>query len=135
MDPDTGLIYDWLASVVSSDETVDLDPVEASTWEGKSEWSGTIFDSTSAEYDISSWTDSDNPEIGDTVYFSKDSDWNENEVTDINYDDPSCTGSYSVDGETWTECDEVLTDYNNVINNIPRYMYLKFSQKVYITEE
>lgn len=47
----------------------------------------------------------------------------------------NCVVSYSVDGETWTDHPTVLTDDNNVIANIPRYMYLKFSQDVAITEE
>ena len=47
----------------------------------------------------------------------------------------NCTVSYSVDGNTWTQHPTTLTDNNNVIANIPRYMYLKFSQDVAITEE
>lgn len=47
----------------------------------------------------------------------------------------NCTVSYSVDGNTWTQHPTTLTDSNNVISNIPRYMYLKFSQDVVITEE
>lgn len=47
----------------------------------------------------------------------------------------NCTLSYSVDGKTWTDWPENMTDDNNVICNIPRYMYLKFSQDVIITEE
>ena len=47
----------------------------------------------------------------------------------------NCVVSYSVDGEVFTDVDPVLTDDNNVIANIPRYMYLKFSQDVAITEE
>ena len=47
----------------------------------------------------------------------------------------NCVVSYSVDSETWTEYPNTLIDYNNVIANIPRYMYLKFSQDVVITEE
>lgn len=50
-------------------------------------------------------------------------------------DTPSCTVSYSVDGNTWTQHPTTLTDSNNVIVNIPRYMYLKFSQDVVITVE
>ena len=50
-------------------------------------------------------------------------------------DTPACTVSYSVDGNTWTQHSSTLTDNNNVIANIPRYMYLKFSQDVAITEE
>ena len=47
----------------------------------------------------------------------------------------NCTVSYSVDGEVFTAVDPVLTDANNVIANIPRYVYLKFSQDVVITVE
>ena len=47
----------------------------------------------------------------------------------------NCTVSYSVDGEVFTNVDPVLTDDNNVIANIPRYVYLKFSQDVVITVE
>ena len=47
----------------------------------------------------------------------------------------NCTVSYSVDGNTWTQHPTTLTDDNNVISNIPRYMYLKFSQDVVITVE
>ena len=47
----------------------------------------------------------------------------------------NCVVSYSVDGETWTEHPTTLTDDNNVISNIPRYVYLKFSQDVVITVE
>ena len=46
-----------------------------------------------------------------------------------------CVVSYSVDGEVFTYVDTVLTDDNNVIANIPRYVYLKFSQDVVITVE
>ena len=47
----------------------------------------------------------------------------------------NCVVSYSVDGKDFTAVDTVLTEDNNVIANIPRYMYLKFSQDVAITEE
>lgn len=56
-------------------------------------------------------------------------------IKSINYENIDCTVSYSVDGATWTDHQTSLTDYNNVIANIPRYMYLKFSQDVEITEE
>ena len=46
-----------------------------------------------------------------------------------------CVVSYSVDGKVFTDVDPVLTEDNNVIANIPRYVYLKFSQDVAITEE
>ena len=47
----------------------------------------------------------------------------------------NCVVSYSVDGDTYTAVDPVLTEDNNVIANIPKYVYLKFSQDVAITEE
>ena len=47
----------------------------------------------------------------------------------------NCVVSYSVDGNTWTQHPTILTDSNNVISNIPTYMYLKFSQDVVITVE
>ena len=47
----------------------------------------------------------------------------------------NCTVSYSIDGKVFTDVDPVLTDDNNVIANIPRYVYLKFSQDVVITVE
>ena len=46
-----------------------------------------------------------------------------------------CILSYSVDGETWTDVPTALVDENNVIGNIPRYVYLMFSQDVIITVE
>ena len=50
-------------------------------------------------------------------------------------EDVNCVVKYSVNGEDWTEYPDALTDKNNVINNIPRYMYLEFSQDVEITQE
>ena len=47
----------------------------------------------------------------------------------------NCVVSYSVDGKVITDVDPVLTEDNNVISNIPRYVYLKFSQDVVITVE
>ena len=47
----------------------------------------------------------------------------------------NCVVSYSVDGKVFTDVDTVLTEDNNVIANIPRYVYLKFSQDVVITIE
>ena len=49
--------------------------------------------------------------------------------------DINCVVFYSIDGSLFINIDPVLTDQNNVISNIPRYMYLKFSQDVVITEE
>lgn len=49
--------------------------------------------------------------------------------------DINCVVFYSINGWCFISVDPVLTDSNNVIANIPRYMYLKFSQDVVITEE
>lgn len=76
------------------------------------------------------------PEVGsevhtDDIYITKPSyvsDITEGVISD-------CVVSYSVDGKVFTDVDTVLTEDNNVIANIPRYVYLKFSQDVVITEE
>ena len=47
----------------------------------------------------------------------------------------NCVVTCRVDGNVVTDVDPVLTDDNNVIANIPRYVYLKFSQDVIITVE
>ena len=47
----------------------------------------------------------------------------------------NCVVSYSVDGKVFTDVDPVLTEDNNVIAYLPRYVYLKFSQDVVITVE
>ena len=79
----------------------------------------------------------DEPEEGDIVYTSEsDLDWNKTAVSEvIREGEFGCQVSYSIKGDSFTDVDPVLTDENNVIGNIPRYIYLKFSQDVYITEE
>lgn len=76
---------------------------------------------------------------GAVVYRIQDNTYNPMTIKSVDDEivtDPiSCTVSYSVDGETWTDWPERLTDDNNVISNIPRYMYLMFGQDVVITEE
>ena len=47
----------------------------------------------------------------------------------------NCDVSYSVDGHLFTGVGTNLTEDNNVIANIPRYVYLMFSQDVVITVE
>ena len=47
----------------------------------------------------------------------------------------SCSVEFSVDGTSWTQVGDTLTDNNNVIANVPRYVYLRFGQDVEITEE
>ena len=86
----------------------------------------------------------ENVKAGDTVIFSDFSgiSWNYNRMTVSAVESHqeqdetlNCQVSYSVDGQTWTAYPDYLTDDNNVICNIPRYMFLKFSQDVLITEE
>ena len=120
---------------------------DTSIWQGMVQWGG-----PGTESYCPVWTNSERPEIGDTVYYSMlDPTFNQFEVgglveQDIPEpepvepyvpDEPNCTVSYSVTGkdDTWTDCEDKLTDLNNVIANIPRYMFLKFSQDVIITEE
>lgn len=91
------------------------------------------------------YTTTDSPAVGDSALFtvaSGSEDYNVQTIkaidtteTPVDPDPVDCTLSYSVDGSTWTEWPEDMTDDNNVISNIPRYMYLKFSQDVVITEE
>ena len=85
-----------------------------------------------------------NPAVGDNLisndqgteaYTSQVLTVYEDEVDPGYTEDVDCKVEYSVDGETWTAWEENLTDDNNVIANIPRYMYLKFGQDVEITEE
>ena len=84
---------------------------------------------------IAKWDDIN---VGDTVSCRLGFDYTATvkSVDTEDWVDPiNCTLSYSVDGSTWTDWPENMTDDNNVISNIPRYMYLKFSQDVVITEE
>lgn len=74
-------------------------------------------------------------DAGTEAYLSPVTEVYEEEADPGYTEDIDCTLSYSVDGSTWTEWLENMTDANNVISNIPRYMYLKFSQDVVITEE
>ena len=91
------------------------------------------------------YTTTDSPAVGDSALFTSvqgQEDYNVQTIKAIDTTETpapevpiDCTLSYSVDGETWTNWPENMTDSNNVISNIPRYMYLKFSQDVVITEE
>ena len=89
------------------------------------------------------YTATDSPAVGDAALFTLNNlDYNVQTIkaidtteTPVDPDPVDCTLSYSVDGSTWTDWPENITDDNNVISNIPRYMYLKFSQDVVITEE
>ena len=89
------------------------------------------------------YTPTDSPAVGDSALFSlNDLDYNVQTIKAIDKtetpgvtDPVNCKLSYSIDGSTWTDWPENITDDNNVISNIPRYMYLKFSQDVVITVE
>lgn len=47
----------------------------------------------------------------------------------------NCEVSFSVEGTEFTKIGENLNEKNNVICNIPKSVYLKFSQDVIICEE
>lgn len=131
--------------VVSGPEVV-TDPnvtfTKGNVEEGYQTWTNDNYDSeglgTRALY-----TPTDSPAVGDSALFSlNDLDYNVQTIKAIDKtetpgvtDPVNCKLSYSVDGSTWTDWPENITDDNNVISNIPRYMYLKFSQDVVITEE
>ena len=83
------------------------------------------------------------PAVGSKAYWIIGEDYGEQTIKSLvttdepaYYDAVNCVVSYSVDGSTFTELsDEAMTDDNNVITNIPKYLYLSFSQDVEITEE
>lgn len=98
-----------------------------------------VYNISVGEYEmaIDLITSSRNPSAGDEAYYFGDPDYNVQTIKSIDGDLAAvdCTLSYSVDGYIWTDWPENMTDDNNVISNIPRYMYLMFSQDVVITEE
>ena len=88
------------------------------------------------------YTPTDSPEVSDIALFTLfEAKYEYNPqiinliITSEPIDPVDCILSYSVDGSTWTDWPENITEDNNVISNIPRYMYLKFSQDVVITVE
>ncbi len=117
----------------------DMDFTKGSVVEGKQTWTGTIPDS-SAFGTITLYTANDMPAQGDNAYEDLAMTVGQTIKSTVVVDIPptpiavNCVVSYSVDGTTWTEHSTALTDDNNVICNIPRYLYLKFSQDVEITE-
>ena len=118
----------WISDISVDTSSVTFSKESTSSIEGKTEWSAD---------GVSVWTDVDEPEEGDVVYTSEsDLDWNKTAVSEvIREGELGCQVSYSIKGDSFTDVDPVLTEENNVIGNIPRYVYLKFSQDVYITEE
>jgi hypothetical protein len=134
--------YVWLGLVPASGiqkNTVSGLQFDYLEYDSVGEWYvwDTSYSSGTVNLILKVYTNSRNPNIGEwaiqNIYTIKYSS-----ITDIVRDeqeDVDCSVSYSVDGETWTDWKENLTDDNNVIANIPRYMYLKFGQDVEITEE
>ena len=154
--PDLG---EWEKSTPISSPIVD-EPVEwyytftktenTTDYPGKVEWK---YDSGDGD-EFYVWTDDDTPEVNDGAYYNPFFPSTRLRIEAVQYtepdepepvdpyeppapDEPNCVVSYSITGEadTWTDVDTTLTDLNNVIANIPRYIYLKFSQDVIITEE
>lgn len=125
-DVDGGQIVGLITESASSVIEVEAEKQSESSFEGKTEWS----DGTN-----SYWTDSDSPAVGDVVYPSKNfTEWNNGVVISTTPEEVDCTVEYSVDGETWTEHETILNEFNNVICSIPNWLYLRFSQDVIITE-
>lgn len=120
--------------------TLSAERQSESSWAGKYEWVGTPMVAghpVDENYqNISVWTDVEEPVVGDVVYYAKnDTEFNVMTITSTEPDAVSCTVSYSIDGKIFTELEDTLIDNNNVIANVPRYVYLQFSQDVEITEE
>ena len=85
-------------------------------------------------------TDNRNPLVGEKVRFEDEN----NGLLKLQYpytiqgtenENLDCKVEYSIDGKTFTGAGDNLTDVNNVIANVPRYVYLRFGQEVEITEE
>ena len=127
-----------LGYVASNDEVTDSNivfsnpVVQANT---SVKWSNSSY-----YYDL--FTDTATPEVDDKAYLDYSlKEFYPQTIKSVSgdpeyYDNVNCVLSYSVDGSTFTELsDEAMTDANNVIANIPKYLYLKFSQDVEITEE
>lgn len=125
-DVDGGQIVGLITASTSTENEVEAEKQSESSFAGKTEWS----DGTN-----SYWTDSDDPVEDDAVYPSKENpDWDNGKVISTTPESISCTVEYSVDGAVWTTHETTLTESNNVICNIPNWMYLRFSQNVEITE-
>ena len=152
-DPDNRFVYDDADGLfaVIKDGVVSTagirmvaDLQDSSDWTGKYEWVGTPEYELEGEWETMSqyWTNVPvytvdiDPAIGATVYYTKDyPDYNQMTVSGKAPGAVSCSVEYSVTGDTFTQVEDTLTDDNNVIANVPRYVYLRFGQDVEITEE
>lgn len=123
------IVKGWVSGITQASTSTTFSKQDTSSIEGKTEWSAN---------GVSVWTDSDKPAVGDTVYQTADDlTFNTTAVTEVTTEtgEIACQVSYSIKGDVFTTVTPTLTDENNVICNIPRYVYLKFSQDVEITEE
>ena len=133
-----GFAPDGVVGVSGVELTADLQA--ESDWEGKYKWTGTpvLNGSPASQYytDVPVYTDDIDPEIGATVYYTKDNpDYNQMTVSGKDPGAVSCSVEFSVTGDAFSKVDDNLTDANNVIANVPKYVYLRFGQDVEITEE
>lgn len=81
------------------------------------------------------YADSDSVAVGTNLHFTKDyPDYNKQTVTATSSSEYAidCSMFYSVNAENWTEISGL--ERQNVINNIPRGEYLKFTQDVVLTD-
>jgi len=80
------------------------------------------------------YADSDYVAVGTKLHFTKESDYNKQTVTSTSSSEYGidCSMYYSVNAENWTEISGL--ERQNVINNIPRGEYLKFTQDVILTD-
>ena len=134
-----GYVVSGPALVTDPDVTFTKGNVE----EGYQTWTNNNYSEVFGTMNL--YTPTDSPAVGDKALFTLFEvkyEYNPQTIKAIDKtetpgvtDPVNCKLSYSVDGRTWTDWPENITDDNNVISNIPRYMYLKFSQDVVITEE
>lgn len=133
-----GVSKNGITSVSKVTLSAERDGVEG--WQGKIQWVGTPMRNGQPAWvgyeNVNVWTDTVHPQVGDNVYtVIDDTEFNRTTVSGTEPEAVSCSVLFSVEGTSWTQVGNNLTDDNNVIANIPRYVYLMFGQPVEITEE
>lgn len=103
------------------------------TVSGDTDWSGHTKFSNASGHTL--YSDGKLVHTGDTLYFRKESDYNKQTVTAVQNEETgvNCKMSYSTTGSDWTEIEDAL-ERQNVVNNIPRGEYLKFTKDVILTD-
>ena len=128
---------DYYSIITASPSSVTNQDIVCDSYVQEDEDSGYWIDSDNLTYNGPLWG-SDTPAVGDTLnFFESKNEYNQQTVDSLIYEAGTvdCTVEYSVTGDTWNQVGSNMTDVNNVIANVPKYVYLRFSQDVEITEE